>query len=449
MAVAAAIAGVVAWIYAPTIGFPFVELDDRYFVAENPVIRDLSWHGIRFLFLDDARDFRWFPLTYLSLALDVASFGPGPHGFHATNVALHVANTLLVFGLIRALSRDTLVAAVTSLLFGIHPLQLESVAWVNSRKNVLFLFFFLPAVWTWLRHARRREEEGRGDLRALLASHGLFALALMAKTAAVTLPAVLVLVDHRVARELPRSPWRFLARSVPSKLAFLPVALVAWWMTERRAGRSPFLHEYGFDVFDWAVIAGHNLFFYVAKAVAPVRLAVFYPLPDDGARLPLHFFLYALAGLALLAVGIASYRRQRDVVFGLGWYFATILPMAILPFFFSDMPLLAADRYFYQSSIGLFFLVGVAASALWRGGARFARPAVALVLAAVVGACIARTVEQRAVWRDTRTLYEATVRSHPSDAFLYRLAILYADEGRMADALRSLDAAEHAPSKVF
>jgi tetratricopeptide (TPR) repeat protein len=451
-AAALAIAAVVAWLYAPTLGFPFLEIDDLYFVAQNPVIRDLSWERAAYLFVGDDRDFRWFPLTYLSLAVDHALFGPEPRGFHATNVALHVANTLLVFAFVGTLSRDGRVAAVTSLLFGIHPLQLESVAWVNSRKNVLFLFFFLLAALAYLRHAQRREHEGHGSVPALLASHGLFALAVLAKTAAVTLPAVLVLVDHRVARVPPRSIGRFLARSVPPKLAYLPVVLLAWWMTERRAGRSPFLHEYAFDALDWIVITGHNLFFYVAKAVAPMGLGVFYPLPDDGAPLPLRFPLYALAGVMLLAVGIASHRRQRDLAFGLGWYFATILPMAILPFFFSDMPMLAADRYFYQSAIGLFYLVGVGAVALWDGRlgfGRIARPVVAAALALVVGACVARTVQQRWAWRDTRALYEETVRHHPSDAFLYRLAILHADQGRMAAALRALEEAEAAPHRIF
>jgi len=448
----AAILCAVFALHRPALGYPFLDLDDLYGVVENPGIRDLSWHGVRFLFLDDARDIRWFPLAYLSFAVDFARAGLDAAAFHATNLALHLANVALVFVLIRRLSGDAFVAGVTSLLFGIHPLQVESVAWVSSRKNVLFLLFFLLSTLAYLRHAERRELGAGGAPGALAASVALFGFALAAKATAATLPAVLVLVDHHVARALPRSPWRFLARSLPSKLLYLPLVGVTWAMTSRLAARSPFTREWSFDALDWAVIAGHNLFFYLAEAVAPVRLGVFRPLPDDGAPLPLHFWAFALAGLALLAVGVASYRRRRDLVFGLGWYFATILPMALAPVVFGGLPILAADRYFYQSAIGPFFLAGIGASALWRHSAR--RPvAVRGALGAIAALAVAALVQAAAVhlrsFRGTIPLYQQAVRAWPSDAFAYRLAIAEADAGHMGAAFDALALAERAPHQVF
>ena len=448
----AAILCAVFALYRPALAYPFLDLDDLYGVVENPGIRDLSWHGVRFLFLDDARDIRWFPLAYLSFAVDFARAGLDAAAFHATNLGLHLANVALVFVLIRRLSGDALVAGVASLLFGIHPLQVESVAWVSSRKNVLFLFFFLLSALSYLRHAERREAGHGGAPLALAASVGLFGLALCAKATAATLPAVLVLVDHRVARELPRSPWRFLARSLPSKLLYLPFVGLAWAMTSRLAARSPFTREWSFDALDRAAIAGHNLFFYLAEAVAPVRLGVFRPLPDDAGPLPLHFYLYALAALVLLAVGVASYRRQRDLVFGIGWYFATILPMALASLIFGGLPILAADRYFYQSAIGPFFLAGVGASALWRRSARrpaAVRAALASIAVLVAAALLHDAAEHRRSFRGTIPLYEQAVRAWPSDAFAYRLAIAQADAGHMGEAFDALALAERAPHRVF
>ncbi len=445
-----AIGAAVLALYLPTLGFPFFELDDLYFVVENPGLRDLSFDGLRFLFLEDERDFRWFPLTYLSFAINRAVTGMDAASFRAVNVGLHLANTILVFVLIRRLSGSGLVAGVTSLLFGIHPLQLESVVWINSRKNVLFFFFFLISAGCYLRHARLREEEGTGSPLAFAASWVAFAFAVMAKTAAVPLPGVLVLIDHHVARDLPRSPLAFLARSLPSKLLYLPVIGVAWFMTNRLASLSPFLHEYDFSAVDWAVIVAHNFFFYVAKAIAPVGLAVFYPLPDDQApALPGTFYVFALAAVALLAFGIAAYRTRRNVLFGVGWYFATILPMAVLPFFFSDMPMLAADRYLYQSAVGLFFLFATGVAWAWKRGGVATRVAAGAVVGLAILGCTLRTLEQRGIWESTRSVYEETVRHHPSDAFFYRLAIVQANDGDLQAALESLERAEGAPHQIF
>lgn len=444
---AAVLAGVFA-LYLPALGYPFLDLDDFYGVVENPGIRELSWDGVRFLFFEDERDVRWFPLAYLSFAVDHAFAGLDPAAFHRTNLVLHLANVALLFALILRLSGSGLVAFVTSALFGLHPLQVESVAWVSSRKNVLFLLFFLLSALTYLPHARRAAEGGRAP-GALAASVVLFTLALCAKPAAAPLPALLVLIDHHLARGLPRSPFAFLARSLPSKLLYVPPLLWTWAMTQRLAAKSPFHHALEFTPLEWAVIVGHNLFVYVAQAVAPLRLGVFHPLPSDG--LPWHFPVYAAASAALLALGIASYGRRRNAVLGLGWYFAAILPMAALPVLVGDIPLLAADRYFYPAGIGLFFLVGVAIDGAWRraGTRPAARAALVLAGMAVAIALFASSARQRHQFRGDLSLYEQAVRAHPSDAFGYRLAIAYANAGQMGPALDALEAAEGARHQVF
>jgi len=447
----AAILAVVWLLFLPALDFGFLALDDQYGVATNPGIRDLSWRGIRFLFLEDQRDWRWFPLSYLSFAVDHALFDLTPRAVHRTNLLLHAANTALVFALVRSLTRDSLAAGVASLLFGVHPLQVESVAWISSRKTLLFLLFFLLAVLAYLPFARSVERRSPRALAALGASVFCFLLSMMAKPTGVTLPAVLLLVDAAVAPAPPARPIAFALRRLPSKLAYVPVIAFVAWMTARVSRPSPFGAEVSFVSFEWVVLVASNLGFYAAKAVVPIHLGVFYPLPNDGVPgLPWRFHALAVLGVALVALCVASWPRWRWVFFGLAWYLVTLLPSAVQPAFLHDPPVLAADRYFYQSSVGLFLVAGLGASALWRRlDDRAARAAVAGVAMAALALLLGLARQHVRVFRDAIPLYEQTLRHHPSDAFYYRLAIEYADAGRTASAFEALELAEQAPSRVF
>ena len=365
-------------------------------------------------------------------------------------MALHLANVLLVFALVRTLSRDVLAAGVTALLFGLHPLQVESVAWVISRKNVLFLAFFLLSILAYVFWVRNRTGRSGAALAALGASVLLFLLSATSKSAAVTLPAVLVLVDYWLEPAPPRSFLSFARRSLPSKLLYLPVLLFVWGMTERLAARSPFLTDWPFAGYEWLAITGHNLFFYVAKALVPLGLGVFYPLPDPDAGLPWHFYGFAALATALVGLALWDLRRRRAVGLGLSWYLVTIFPMAILAFFFRDLPMLAADRFFYQSSIGLFFPVGAGFAAVWRRAPTgSARAGVALVLALALLVLFSVSARHRQSFASTIALYENEVRHHPSDAFFYRLALEYENAGDLPGAFRALESAENARHQIF
>jgi tetratricopeptide (TPR) repeat protein len=448
----AGILTLVAGLYWPILGHPFLGLDDHFSVVDNPAIRDLSLRGIRFLFLEDQHDWRWFPLAYLSYAVDRALFGTAPAVFHRTNLALHLANTALVFALVRALLRDARAAAVASLLFGIHPLQVESVAWVSSRKTLLFLTFYLLSVLAYVRWAREAAARRARAPAWLAASVALFAASVAAKTTAVTLPGVLLLVDFALEPAPPRRPIAFALRRLAVKLLYLPPIAIAAGMTIRLARNSPLAADIDFAPLEWVTIVGHNLFFYVAKALVPIHLGVFYPLPNDATPgLPLHYYAFALLGLAVVALCVASYARARWIFFGTAWYLVTLLPSALQPALAQEPPIVAADRYFYQSSIGLFLMAGVAVSAALRraAGGRVALAAIAIAGVAASGAWLALARRHVTVFGDTIRLYEHTLRHHPSDAVYQRLAIEYADAGRTASAFHALEQAERAPSRVF
>lgn len=435
-------------IFTPGLPYPFLGLDDLHHIVNNTALRDLSWESVHYLFFEDTRDLRYLPLTYLSLAVDIRLFGLDPFWMHLENLVLHCANTLLVFGLVRVLSKDDVAGFVAALLFSVHPLQVESVAWAISRRNVLFLFFFLLSARSYVAYAKAEPGRRGFAAAALLGSVLLYVLSCLSRIAAITLPAVLVLVDYALAREARPPLWSFLRRSLVSKLAFVP-ALVGFFVISRSsASPNPFVQDYGFSGVEWLGIVGHNLFFYVAKTLVPIGQAVFYPLPAAGA-LPGYFYLFgALAALSIAATVWCWWHGYKQVFAGLAWYWVTILPMAIVLFFFSDLPLLAADRYHYQSSIGLFWAAGVGASALWR-----TRPAQRKVLAAaglaVLCGLVVLASQHRYTFRNTIALYEQLLEHQPSDEFAYRLALEHAGAGRMELAFASLELAERAPHKIF
>lgn len=438
----------VAALYAPVLGYPFVELDDMYGVVLNPGIRDLSWEGVRYLFLEDRWDFRWFPMSYLSLAVDLQLFGLDARGFHATNLLLHLANTALVFLLARRISRDPAVAAIAGLLFGLHPLQVESVAWVISRKNVLFLFFALLSTHAYLRASG---QEGGARWTSFGASMLFFFLAVASKTTAAVFPALFVLLDWHRDRRRPAELLTFLRARSPDKLAYLPFIALAYGMTRVLSERSPYSTTYAFDALDWLTLVAHNLAFYVVKLFAPVGLVAFYPLPDDSAaRLPASFYLHAALGIGVVAACVVSWFRSPRVFLGLAWYLVAILPGAIVSVFFSDIPLMAADRYFYAASIGPCLLAGWGMTWLWRRS-RSSSQAAAVVAAGllVLLALSGVSAKQVRVWRGTVPLFEHLVAHQPSDAFYYKLAFVYHGRGESEKAFAALDAAESASHQIF
>lgn len=435
-------------VFAPGLSYPFVALDDVYHVVENPGIRDLSPGGLRFLFFEDTRDLRYFPVFYLSLAIDYRLFGLDPFHFHLTNLLLHLVNTLLVGWLVERLFRDGALAFWTALLFSIHPLQVESVAWVISRKQVLFLCFFLLAAHAYLTHAASPAARPLRSGFWLGSSALLFLVACLSKTAAITLPAALVMADYALDPVARTSLAAWLRRSLPSKLVYLPVVAFVAWVSQRPGAPNPFRIDFGFSAWEWLLLIGNNFLFYVEKTILPLQLGAFYPLPKAGA-LPAHLPALSALGAALFGLaGLAWWRSWRVVVFGLGWYLVTIAPMAAFAAFFSDIPLLAADRYYYQSAIGLLVLPAAGLLEAWRRRPAL-RPLLALAAAAAVGTLCLLASSHRAAWRSTIALYEEILEHHPNDEFYYRLALEYAAVGRSHEALLAVDDAARAPSRVF
>jgi hypothetical protein len=386
-------------VYAPVRHADFLSLDDSIYVTENPYVRDgLTAAGVRHA-LFGSRGALWLPLSFVSHMVDVSLFGLDPTGPHLVNIALHAANTvLLLLLLLRATGRPA-PSVVVAALFALHPLRVESVAWIAERKDVLSAFLGLLALHAWVSHARR-PTFGR-----YLAVLGLLLLALLAKPMLVTLPALMLLMDFWPLRRLdgdagaPRTSLRDL---LLEKVPFLMLAGAAAGMTLLTAGETGALVTLSDNPLPMRIAhATVSYVWYVWKTAWPTGLAMFYPYPT-WAGWQVVGSAALLAGAAVLAV--VAWRRARWVTVGLAWWTIALFPVSGL---FQAGSQGMADRFTYLPSIGLLVAIVWTLDALARTPrTRAALGAGALVASAALAVASARQVGH---WKDGRTLYEHTL----------------------------------------
>jgi tetratricopeptide (TPR) repeat protein len=377
-----------ALLYAPTLGHGFLDLDDRRYVLDNPVVRQgIDARGVAWSFTTFTAG-NWHPLTWLSHMLDVELFGTAPAGHHATNALLHGLNAALLFAVLAAMTGRAGESALVAALFAAHPLRVESVAWIAERKDLLCGLFWIATLGAWTRWTRA------GGAARYLAVVAAFAAALLAKPMAVTLPFVLLLVDRwPLARSEP------LGRRVVEKLPLFALAAAASAVTWLAQAESEFVA--GLEVVSPGARAANALvawLAYLAKTVWPVGLAIHYPRPDEAP-----WAKAALAALLLAAASAAAWRwraRRPALLTGWLWYVGTLVPVIGLVQVGSQA---FADRYTYLPQIGIFLALAFEG---WPPLVRSAGARAARALAAgVVAALSLATLLQLRHWSDGVTLF--------------------------------------------
>ncbi len=425
-------------VYAPTFQYPFVIYDDPVYVSENPHVRSgLTLEGVRWAFTTFEGG-NWHPLTWLSLQLDGTLYGgQNAGGFHLTNVLLHTANTLLLFLVFSRMTGAIGRSAVVAALFALHPLHVESVAWVAERKDVLSTLFWMLTLAAYVNYGRR---PGLGRyLQVALA----LALGLMAKAMLVTLPCVLLLLDY-----WPLCRWRrasdpapisvSLGRLVVEKLPLFALVLASCVVTFHAQHRSQAVAP--LEMFPLTARIGNAVLAYVSylgKTFWPMRLAAFYPHP--GPAVPWAKVLgAALLLVALTVLVLGPGRRWPYLAVGWLWYLGTLVPViGLVQVGRQGM----ADRYTYIPLIGLFVLLTWGAAdlaAAWRLPRAYPTAAAALVLSA----CVVRTWFQVGCWQSTQHLWEHAVRATDENVVAYmNLGFCYQGQGRLSDARREYERA--------
>ncbi|MEE9279689.1 MAG: tetratricopeptide repeat protein [Myxococcota bacterium] len=423
-------------VYSQVGEHDFVNFDDGKYVFDNPQLeRGLTVDGVTWAF-SSIYFSNWHPLTWVSYLLDYELYGLKPGGYHLTNLLLHVAATMLLFVALRRLTGAIWRSAFVAALFGLHPLHVESVAWVGERKDVLSGLFWMAVLWAYARYAARPSW-----VRYLLVAV-LLALGLMAKPMLVTLPFVLLLLDYWPLRRLgnPASPvdWTRLKLLTLEKLPLMLLAAGSSWITwiaQSRGGAVVELEELSLGLRAGNALVAYVA--YIAKALWPADLAVFYPHPGTSLSLALAFgSLLLLAAISLLAFRFADRRPYLPI--GWLWYLGTLVPVIGLVQVGRQG---LADRYTYLPLIGLFMIAawgGHDLLARWRFGRRSLVPGSLAVLCALSAA----TWVQVSHWKDSVTLFRQALRVTSDNAVAhFNLGSVLLRRGDDEDGLAHLVAA--------
>jgi tetratricopeptide (TPR) repeat protein len=412
----AMIALVVLALYSRTFDFPFVNYDDNRYFYDNPQVTcGLSADSAKWAFGIHGPSM-WIPLTWLSHQSMVSLFGvaPGPH--HALNVLLHAANACLLLILLVRMTGKPGRASVVALVFAIHPLHVESVAWVTERKDVLSLLFCLLALMAYERHSRSKSWKW---FPLVLFLHSM---AVMAKPLAVTLPCVMMLCDIWPLRR--GRPWLFLALE---KLPLLLISAVASYLTvlcQQSIGAIG-----SAEVFPWMTRIGNALVAYatyVRRLFLPVDLAVFYPYPKF--LTPFQWLLSALVVGSITYAAIAVRKKLPALLFGWLWFLGTLVPMIGLVQAGSAA---MADRYAYFPFIGLYI------AAVWCGfeyAATHRKPALAIGAMLLCG-WIGLTWRQVGYWKSSEALFTRAIAVTPNNYLAHNnLGLALQDAGKIEEA---------------
>ena len=409
-----ALVGLTGLAYAQVVQFDFTNFDDPKYIHENPqVLRGLTWEGVRWAFTSGYMS-NWHPVTWLSHQTDVALFGLNAGAHHVVSVVIHCLNVGLAFWLFVRLTGSLWGSAFVAGMFGLHPLHVESVAWVAERKDVLSACFGLLTLLAYQRYVQARNAPETGGHSAVtsrgvrFASAGyyslalfLFALGLMSKPMLVTLPVVMLLLDLWPLQRINTDRWRAVIWPlVREKTPFFALSLLTGLVTiyvQSESGAVRSLEKW--SIAERLANSLSATLFYLVKTVRPENLAPFYPLPQQIAWWPVGIAVAVLLGIT--AWTLATIRKAPYRFVGWFWFLIMLAPViGILQVGLQQM----ADRYTYLPHLGLF--AWVAAEAVQVGARRpnLKGIGVLFVITAVLNGFSA-TRQQVTHWRDSGTLF--------------------------------------------
>jgi len=449
------LAAVTLAVYWPVTGYDFVNYDDTDFIAANPIIRaGVTAGGLRYAMgAEVARN--WHPVTVFSHMLDCQIFGVRAGGHHLTSLLLHIANSLLVFLVLKRMTAALWRSALVAALFAWHPLHVESVAWIAERKDVLSAFFWWLAIWAWLGYAAALKNPGSKSKLFYTLAVLLYGMAAMSKPMVVTLPFVLLLLDfwplgrfHRRAAPPPvrdgraksrpappvarpagdfAAPWRLLLEKIPFFAISAAICCKTFLVQKNGGAMWDAAH------LPLATRIGNALISYVrypAKMFWPANLSALYI--GTGA-----WRAWQVAGAAVLLAGVTAWivaQARRRPWLAMGWFWHAGMLVPVIGLVQVGMQTMA-DRYTYLPMIGLFIILA------WSGAdlaARFHPPRFLPALAAALSlaACLFLTSRQIPCWKDSETLFKKMIDvSNRNFMAHYNLGNFYSRQGKSDAAI--------------
>jgi tetratricopeptide (TPR) repeat protein len=395
-------------LYWPAMRCDFITYDDPDYVTANPHIQaGLNWEGIKWAFVNTQQAGYWAPLMWLSHELACQLFGLNPWGHHLINVLLHAANTALVFLVFRRMTGAVWRSLMLATLFGWHPLQVESVAWVTERKDVLSAFFWMLTLWAYVEYVKAGEVWEPKTKVWYGTALVMLVFGLMSKAMLVTMPFVLLLLDYwPLQRFKVQGAWTPDRRLVMEKIPFLALALAASVMTievQTQSGAVRTFVEFPLGARIENALVSYCR--YLGKIFWPEDLAIFYPHPGYW---PWEQVL--LAGAFLCGVSALLFvqrRRYPCLLFGWLWFVGTLVPVIQLV---QSGEQAMADRFTYIPSLGVMILAIWGTHELTRG-LRCQKIALSVAGSAAVIICLGLTRQQLGYWKDSVTLYRHALAS--------------------------------------
>ena len=435
--------------FLPALQNQFLRWDDHKNFLGNPYYRGLGRIHLRWMWTTHLG--HYIPLTWMTLGLDYVLWGMNPLGYHLTNLLLHAANAVLFYFVAfrilglglpdpgdRRQADLVLSAGFAALVFAIHPLRVESVAWVTERRDVLSGLFYLSAILIYLRTCERGER-CRGWYWAAV---GLFACALLSKSMVVNLPIVLLILDVYPLRRLGGAIgwWSEPARRVyVEKIPFVLLATAAAAiavMAQLSVHAAASLAQ--LSVPGRVAVSAYGLSFYLWKMVVPLNLSPLYPLSPIVNPWAMPFVLSYTMVLAITAIALALRRRVPGLPAAWSAYVVVLLPVLGI---FQSGPQIAADRYTYLASLGWAILAGACLLFCWRisrtstTGTPTTLPIAGVAICVVAGLGVL-TWNQVHIWHDSERLWTYTVAIHPNSSLAqFSLGIVLSAQGKPTEAI--------------
>ncbi|MHC5185453.1 MAG: tetratricopeptide repeat protein [Planctomycetota bacterium] len=415
--------------YWPVLGAEFVNYDDDEYVTENQhVLGGLTLDGAKWAFTMDENTANWHPLTWLSHMLDCELFGQHAGLHHLTNLIIHTTSAVLLLLVLASMTGSIWPSAFVAAGFALHPLHVESVAWIAERKDVLSGLFWILTMGCYLRYTRA------GNRSSYILTLVVFALGLMAKPMLVTLPFVLLLLDYWPLNRFESNPTTSLYRKVRHLIVekipfFVPMAAscVITYIAQKGGGAVVDIEALSFGTrLSNAMVA---YIAYIIKIVWPVGLAILYPFK----HIPMWQAFSAFLSLVFITIAAILWdRRKKYLAVGWLWYIGTLVPVIGLVHVGSHS---LADRYTYISLIGLFMIIAWAVAGLCQSRPAL-RSAMAVATLLLVAGMFAGTRNQLGYWKDSISLFRHAVEVTENNNFMHNnLAAELANIGQMDEAI--------------
>ncbi|MDG1429712.1 MAG: tetratricopeptide repeat protein [Crocinitomicaceae bacterium] len=390
---------------SPSLYNGWVNWDDPAYVLRNGLVQNFSQGGVSEMFTTAEQVGLYHPITLISLSFDYYLWGSNPFGFHLTSFLLHLANSALVFTFLRKIKLSPIVAFSGALLFGMHPMHVESVAWISARKDVLYAFFFLVSLISYLTYQRSRN---KWKFLWYLIALVVFAISLLSKSLALTLPLLLLLIDYLIGR-------KFSLSLLMDKIPYFVLAVLALVVAKHSQEVSDSMVS-TLPLNESIFVSSYNVIAYMVKAIAPLNLSAFHPYPPGFGPTAI-FYASIIPVLALIYFLFRWFRTRKFLFFGAMFYLITVAPVSqMIPF----GKAISSERYTYIPYIGLFIIISLGIRKLLEvrpsGKWKFATLGIVGLWFLFLGI---QTYNQSKIWKGSEQLWSSVIREYPESEWAY------------------------------